>query len=156
MSLPLPNPLEVATMIGDLVGRPVTAKTAPAVKIDPAARAVATYVDESDALRAVAVCDIPVGASLGAALIMMPVVAVDDCIKAKALDEMLAENLYEVFNVLSAIFPKTGGPRLLLKALHTTPPPADALALLDKPSKRVDIEMSVGGYKSGRLAILAG
>lgn len=155
MSLPLPNPLEVATMIGDLVGRPVTAKTAPAVKIDPAVRAVATYVDESDALRAVAFCDLPVGASLGASLIMMPPVAVDDCIKAKALDETLAENLYEVFNVLSAIFPKTGGPRLLLKALHTTPPPAEVDALLDKPSKRMDVEMSVGGYKSGRLAILA-
>jgi hypothetical protein len=154
MAVPLPPAHAVAKLIGDLIGRPVTAKTAPLANIEPKARAVAAYVDESNALRAVAMCDIAVGASLGAALVMIPPAAVDDCIKAKEIDGMMSENLYEVFNVLSAIFPKNGGPRLLLRALHATEMPDDVTAALAKPGARMDVEMSVGGYRSGRMAII--
>jgi hypothetical protein len=154
MAIPLPPANAVAKLIGDLIGRPVTAKTAPLANIEPKARAVAAYVDEKNALQVVAFCDIAVGASLGAALVMIPPAVVDDCIKAKALDEMMAENLYEVFNVLSAIFPKSGGPRLLLRALHATETPDDVTACLAKPGTRMDVEMSVGGYRSGRMGIV--
>ena len=161
MAIPLPPAYPLAQLIGELIGRDVTARAAKAVPADLRQQAVAVYDDDQKAMRAIAYCDLPVAASLGAALILIPSARVEDCIKAKALDQQLADNVYEVFNVMSAIFPQHGGPRLVLRSVHHRGElPADAKALLDratklKPSERADLDVSVEGYQSGRMVLLA-
>jgi hypothetical protein len=153
--IPLPPASAVAQLLSDLIGRAVTAKVVSATRMDPGAQAVAVYVGECQSLRAVAFCDLAVGASLGAALVMMPPVRVDGCVKAKRLDDVLTENLYEVFNVVAGVFPQNGAPRVVLRALHCSGGvPADVQAVLAKPGQRLDLEIAVAGYRSGRFAIV--
>lgn len=155
MSIPPPN--AVARLLGELVGRNVTAKVVPAVKPDPAMQAVATYLGECLTIKAVAYCDVAVGASLGAALVLVPPAVVDDSVKAKAIDECLVDNLYEVFNVMSAVFPQHGGDRVTLRALNADGVlPDDVKTFLTQSGKRLDLEISIAGYRSGRLAIMVG
>lgn len=161
MAIPLPPAYPLAQMLGELVGSDVTAQRAKPVPADIRQQAVAVYDDDQKVLRAIAYCDLPVAASLAAALIVLPSGRVGDCIKAKALDQQLTDNVYEVFNVMSAIFPQHGGPRLILRSVHHRGElPDDARALLDrvatlKSSERADLDISVSGYESGRMVLLA-
>jgi hypothetical protein len=155
MSIPLPPQNSVAVLLGQLIDRNVTAKAAPAPKA-PITQAVAAYLGECQSLLAVACCDLSVGGSLGAALTMIPPDRVNECVKAGRLDDFLAENLYEVFNVLSAVFPKHGAPRVFLREVHRAAElPDDVRAVLAKPARRLDLEVAVPGYRSGLLSILA-
>ena len=157
MAMPLPPAAAVARMLGDLVGRDVTAKPMAPARSEPGTKAIATYLGECKTIRAIAFCDVPAGASLGAALVVVPPAVVDDSVKARQIDETLVENLYEVFNVLSAVFPQHGAERVLLRDLKADGAIADDVkAFLKQPTTRLDLEISVAGYRSGRLAILAG
>ncbi len=156
MPIKLPPANAVADMLGGLISRAVTAKAAPALKLDLGSQSVAAYLDESKSLLAVAYCDLPVGASLAAALMLVPSERVDECVKEKELDTVLKENLYEIFNVMASLFPKNGAPRLVLRELNADGTiPDDVKAVLDKPGARLDLDINVSGYRSGKLAILS-
>lgn len=152
----LPPALTLTNLITDLVGQRVTSKASAAARPDPKKQFAATYRNEGGDLVAVAVCDVPVGASLAAALTMVPANRVDDCVKDGRVDTVLRENLHEVFNVLSAAFPMCGAPRVVLRELRCQEDaPAEIGAVLAKPSSRLDLELSVSGYRSGKFALLA-
>jgi hypothetical protein len=156
MAIPLPTPHAVANLFEELLGRGCTGKAAPIAKVDPKAFTVAEFHGSNDAIVAIACCDIACGASLAAALTVFPPVRVDDCIKAKELDEDLASNLYENFNVLAAIFPQVGAPRVVLrKVINDGNLPEAIGAVLAKPSARVEMDLAVTGYKTGKFAIYA-
>lgn len=156
LSVRLPPASAVARMLGDLIGRAVTAKVVPAKPIAPGTHAVGAYFGECESLRVVVCCDLAVGGSLGAALVMVPAVRVDECVKEKCLDGTLTENLYEVFNVLAAVFPQNGAPRVIFRGLHCGANiPGEVKAVLAKPLGRLDLEIDIAGYRSGRLTILA-
>ncbi len=156
MKIKMPLLPAVARLLTDLVGRNVTPKSAPGAKPPVGPQAVAAYVDPAGALLAVALCDVPSGASLGAALVLIPPASVEDAVKAKQLDPSLTENLYEVLNVFSSIFPISGGPRVLLRALITDGKlPDDVVALMAKPAQRLDMDVTVAGYLSGRMTLMA-
>jgi hypothetical protein len=152
----LPPPSTLTNLIGDLIGQRVTSKASPASRPDPRKHVAATYRNEAGDLVAVAVCDLPIAASFAAALTMVPAVRVDECVKDGRLDDILRENLHEVFNVLSAAFPMSGAPRVVLHDMRChEDAPADLGAVLTSPSSRVDLEISVGGYRSGKFVLLA-
>lgn len=156
MPIPLPTPQIIAHLLTELFDHGVTATVATAAPIDPRAVSIAGYRDEANNLLALMCCDLALGGSFGASLIVVPVGRVDECIKAKKLDELLTENLYEVFNVLASTFPKAGAPRLILREVHHSEMPDAALAaVLSKPARRVDLDVSVAGYRKGRLVLLA-
>lgn len=156
MSMHLPPAVAVARMLGDLVGREVTATRMVPTRSQPGTKAIATYLGDCKTIRAVAFCDVPAGASLGAALVVVPPAVVDDSVDARRIDETLVANLYEVFNVLSAVFPQHGGERVSLRDLKADGLIADDVkAFLQQPTTRLDLEISVSGYRSGRFAILA-
>ena len=151
----LPAPLTLTKLVGDLIDRRVTSKVSPAVRPEPKKQVAATYRNEAGELVAVAVCDVAVGASFAAALTMMPVGRVDECLE-DGFDDVLRGNLHEVFNVLSAAFPMSGAPRVVLHEMRCQEdPPAEVDAVLATPSGRVDLEIAVDGYRSGRFALLA-
>ena len=155
LSMRLPPAQAVARMLGDLVGRAVQAKVVPANPVASGTQIVAAYVGECQSLQVVICCDLALGGSLGAALMMVPVVRVNECIKEKCLDETLTGNLYEVFNVLAAVFPQNGAPRVIFRGLHCGADiPAEVRTALANSRGRLDLEINVAGYLSGRLAIL--
>lgn len=155
LSMRLPPAQAVARMLGELIGREVQAKVVPANPTARDTQIAAAYVGECQGLQVVIRCDLALGGSLGAALMVVPVARVNECIKAKCLDEDLAANLYEVFNVLAAVFPQNGAPRIIFHGLHCGADiPAEVRAVLANPLGRLDLEIDVAGYLSGNLAIL--
>ncbi len=152
----LPTALTMTNLVGDLIGQQVTAKATTVQRLDPTRHVAAAYRDESGELLAVAMCDVAVGASFAAALSMVPASRVDDCVRDCRLDDILRENLHEVFNVLSAAFPMSGGPRVVLHEMRCRQAPSvDVAAVLAKPGIRLDLEIAVAGYRSGKFALLA-
>ena len=149
----MPTPVAIADLITDLIGRDVTAKTTPPSPLAAKGRTVAVYRDAEHMLKAAVCCDLAVGGSFGAAMTVMPVGLVDDSVKAGKLEAGLSENLYEVFNVLSAIFPKAGMPRLILRGVHADGNVDPEVAvLLAKPPDRIDMDVSVAGYRPGKMS----
>lgn len=155
LSMRLPPAHAVARMLGELTGRAVTAQAVSAKPSAPGSQLVAAYAGECQSLQVVISCDLAVAGSLGAALMMVPAARVDECVREKCLDEILTGNAYEVFNVLAAVFPRTGAPRVIFRDLHCGDVPAEVKAVLADPLGRLDLEIGVAGYRSGRLAILA-
>lgn len=156
LSMRLPPAHAVARMLGELIGRAVKATVVPAKPGVPGTQIVATYFGECQSLQVVINCDLAVGGSLGAALMMVPAVRVDECVREKCLDETLTGNAYEVFNVLAAVFPQNGAPRVIFRDLHRDADvPGEVKAVLANPRGRLDLEIDVAGYRTGRLAILA-
>jgi hypothetical protein len=156
MTTPLPNPLELANLFGELFDRGVTATASPLPKPDAARFAIAEFHGGDDEVKVVACCDGPLGASLAAALTIMPAGRVDEWLRETPHDEMMVSNLYETFNVLAAIFPKVGGPRMVLRnVVYDNKPSPRASEIVKAPAKKAEYEMNVSGYKKGRIAIYA-
>ena len=152
----LPPPLMLTNLVGDLIDQRVTSKAATASRPDTKKQVAATYRNEAGDIVAVALCDLPVGASFAAALTLVPAGRVDECVKDGRLDDILRENLHEVFNVLSAAFPMSGSPRVVLHAMRChEDASADVGAVLAAPSSRLDLEITVSGYRSGKFSLLA-
>ena len=147
---------QVCDLLSGLVGREVSADgVVAAPKIDVAPAYIATYVDETGKVIALCRCDIAGSASLGAALSMLPAGRVDDCIKASVLDEMVFENFWEVCNVLVRVFNSPHQPSLTLKTINALPLAADSgVDLTATPANRVDIGLTVQGYREGLLSLL--
>ncbi len=161
MPIPLPPAQAIRELLTELIGRDVSVRTAKPGKDDAKKQAIAAFDDAESKLRCVAYCDLPLGGSLGAALVLLPPGRVEDSLAEGGLDKQLTENLYEVFNVLSSVFPQHGSPRLILRAVYyrgELPPDVKAVherAARMKPSEKSDFEVSVGGYFDGRVTVLA-
>lgn len=152
----LPPPLTLTNLVGDLIDQRVTSKATPATRADPKKQLAATYRNEAGDVVAVALCDLPVGASFAAALTMVPAGRVDECVKDGRLDDVLRENLHEVFNVLSAAFPMSGAPRVILHEMRCQQDASpETVAVVAAPSSRLDLDVTVGGYRSGKFSLLA-
>ena len=90
----LPTPEAFADLAGMLVGKRVRAKKV-AAPAPTALAASATYVDGSGNVAFVALGDLALVASMGAALAMVPPAVVQEAIKSGKPSEMLVDNAYE-------------------------------------------------------------
>jgi hypothetical protein len=148
----LPTPEAVARLLRDLFGKAVAPKKGAAMA--PSTKVCAgTYVDDTGKLVGVCVCDLPLSASIGAALALIPPGAAADAVKTGKLPDEMLDNLREVLNILASLF---GGTHVRFRELL---PPSAALsapvaAVLARPVGRLDIELTVAGYAGGRLSLL--
>ena len=150
-SLPDVNGLQ--KLFTDLLGRAVKAKAAGSpLDVTKGALCVAQYTAPDGALGALFVAEVGIAAYLSAALSIVPEARAKEAIKAGALDELLQENFREVCNVVTAALNARGGsPMLVLKDVVGNPATADEAKAL---TSRLDVEVDVTGYGSGKLAIL--
>lgn len=153
----LPDAGQVARMLSDLVGRSVTCKAGKPVA--PAPRqpvAAARFVGADGRPVAALLLDLPMAASAGAALVMLPPVVAADAVKAGALGPNIAENLLEVLNVCAGLFNSPTTPRVRFADVVTGEKLPDAVAALAKPgAARLDLEVAIPGYSGGRLSALS-
>lgn len=152
-----PTPLAVRSLLSDLLGKTVEVRADPGSAVGAAdAAAVAVFVTEASSLAAVAACDLALGASLGAALALLPARLVDETRDDGVLREDVGENLDEIFNVMSTVFNVAGRPRVSLHRVHRTGAslPAPVAAILDARVGRESFAVNVPGYRSGRLGIV--
>ncbi len=148
----LPQPDAVARLLRDLFGRGVTPKKAappgPAVKVCGGA-----YEDDAGTLMSVCLCDLPLAASMGAALVLFPPGAAAEAVRLGKLTPEMFENLREVFNIMAGLF---GGLHIRLREAWqvTDVVLAPVSALVARPRARLDLELAVAGYNGGRLSLL--
>lgn len=139
-----------------LIGRPATAKTAPAAPIDPRRPGVVAEYHATDGpLAGVLWADVGFAAATGAALVLLPPGAAAQAIKANKLDELLRENFAEVANVASRLFTSGQAPRVKLGTLTWLPGnlPPEVAAFVRGPGHTQDLDVQIAGYGGGRVSL---
>jgi hypothetical protein len=118
--------------------------------------AVALYVDDSTKLKTLVFCDLALGAYLGACIGLVPPGGAKACVEDGKLSPTISDNLYEVFNIVSALFNVPDHPHLKLYQVHDPGDalPGDVAAHCRAMGARDDLEVSVAGYGSGSLSIV--
>ncbi len=149
--VPLPPTPELEKLLAGLLARTVKVTAAEAPPGGPCA--VALYRSDAPVVEVAALVGLPLAASFGAALSVVPPGVVRDVVAAGALDGALQDNLGEVMNVL-ARFVSASGRRFALAKLFC--PPAGAPPDLGAAARGSDeiraVAVDVAGYASGQLA----
>jgi two-component system chemotaxis response regulator CheY len=154
--LAMPTREAVGRVLSEGLGQQVTVKAVPAFKLDAKAPATVAAYRRDDGLLAVAfVCELPLACSFGAALGMIPPVRVDECLRSGKMDGVLSENFHEVLNISAHLFHQTGVTHVALREVLCIPGdlPADVRTLIENPPTRLDLEIDVPKYRSGKLSI---
>ncbi len=158
LTVVLPDAKAVKDMLSGLVGKPVAVTPgAPVTPTPDAPVAVAVYVSPTMAVNALCIMDLPLSAWTGGALALLPPGGVQDVVEEDGeLTSMLTEALYEVVNVLSALFNVPGAPHSKLHALYAPGDelPGDIAGML-AAFNRLDLAVEVPGYGKGGCSLVA-
>ncbi len=152
----IPPAKAVKDLLQGLLGRDVTVSPADPLKAaDLGKTAVAVYVDDKLKLSAVAGLDLRLAANVGAAIGLVPPGGALACVEDNELSPMIAENFTEVCNVLTTLLNREGAPHLKLHQvfLPGQDAPGDATVRLLALGARLDLDVAVTGYGSGRFAL---
>jgi hypothetical protein len=150
--VPIPKPPELEKLLAALLMRPVKV-----AKVDDEASpqgplATALFHSDEPVLQVLVRADLSLAASLAAALSVVPLAAVRECVASRKMDESLQDNFGEVMNVM-ARFISAGGRTFRLGPVSC--PPADAApelgALIEASDERREFNVEVPGYAAGRL-----
>ena len=151
--VPLPPPTELEKLLSGLLMRNVkVAKTPGVAPAQPCT--VALFKTEDPVLEVAVVCDVPLAASLAAALSVVPAAAVKDAVAAGTLDDSLRDNFAEVMNVLARFLSTGSGRRFALNRVLCPPDPVEAavLAAAEGSDERRELAADVPGYTRGQIA----
>lgn len=151
----LPTADAIAKLIASLVGKNITAKSAPVLKEPPSGGVVGVCVDDTSSVAAVIVADVPLAAAAGASLAMIPPAAAQDAVRAGSLPPNIADNFREVANIMCSVLSASGGRGVRLAEFAVASVPAAAAPVLGGGGARLDVEVEVQGYGKGRLAIIS-
>ena len=155
---PLPTAPQVRDLLERLLGRDVEVSFGGPL-LDPAAPGdtqVSTYVDRSGAVRAVLAADLPLAARAGAAIGLAPAAAADAAVQDGELPALLFENMREVLNVTASLLNVDGAPHVAPGASFAPGAllPPDLARLVRAYVRRLDLDVAVKGYGSGRLSVI--
>jgi hypothetical protein len=153
----LPDARATREMLEGLLFRDVTvAPSEPVATGEKNLIGVGSYVDDANRLAAVAVLDLELSAYSAAAIGLVPAGGAEAAIEDRELAPSLQDNLYEVLNVLSALFNVPGAPHLRLAESYPPGevPSADVAALVRTLGKRLDLSVTVAGYGTGTLSLV--
>ena len=152
----LPGSLAVRNLLEDLLGRDVNVSPGdPLAAADLATATVAIYTDSSQQIYAVLGMQLSLAANIGAALGLLPAGAAEDSIDEKQLFPNLAENVFELCNVLTSLLNREGAPHVKLYQVvyPGMPLPNDARAHLLALGRRLDLSIEVSRYGKGKLSL---
>lgn len=118
------------------------------------ARVAARYVDADGRDAAMCIAEVPLAAAAGAALSMMPPSSAEEWGQSGVLPEVVAQNFYEVANVLATVV-RGSEERCVLAELTVH---ADFERLpnderIEASPEQLHLQVEVDGYGSGRLAL---
>ncbi|MCA2213690.1 hypothetical protein [Jidongwangia harbinensis] len=152
----LPAPLAVRNLFEDLLGRDCTVGPGdPITAADLPTATVAIYTDNAQQIYGVVGMGLPLAANVGAALGLIPAGAAEDSIEEKTLFPNLAENVFELCNVLTSLLNREGAPHVkLYQVIYPGMSlPADARAHLLALGRRLDLMIEVSRYGKGKFSM---
>ncbi len=150
----IPAALGVAKSLGGIVNKDIKVtlnKNTAAIAV--AGSFVGRYDDGSGVLEALIVMDLPLVASLGASLSLIPGGVVKDAIKDKKIEGDMMDNAYEVTNIMANSFV---GKRVRLVGFH--PPgaaPAEVAQFAATAKQVMFFDVAIPGYPGGIIGFLA-
>lgn len=155
---PLPAALEVRELLEGLLGRDVEAVVGTGA-VDPQQHpgaVVGAYVDDTLKLRALVVFDLPLAAWAGAAIALVPAATAATCVEDAVITPALFENTAEILNVGASLFNHDGCPHLRLYETYAPREtlPGDIAKWVLAYVQRLDMELTVSGYGTGRASVL--
>ncbi len=148
----------VSRLLSGLLGRDVFVRPGRALSPSPSRRAaLGVYAGSGGRAGAVWICDIPLAASLGAALSLLAPSAAEECIRSGRLSEAVFGNFSEVLNIGATLISETVRERMTLRnAIAEVPPvPVDAAWIILRPVLALHAEVSVAEYPPGRMSFLS-
>lgn len=156
---PLPTALAVRELLEGLLGRDIDAVVGSGA-VNPAVApgaAVGVYTDDKMAMKAILLLDQPLAAYGGAALALIPVGQAEAAVEDGTLPENLYENIAEVLNVAASLFNHDDAPHVKLYQAYQPGEalPADVQKWVLAFVRRLDMQMTVTGYGTGRISVLA-
>ncbi len=144
-SNPLPTLHTVEKLVQCLLGNQVQTKaSAPGPDLTKP-HVVASYVDDSNAVRRVLVCELALANSMGAAMSMIPAGVANEATKAGIVAENIEGNLGEVLNICVNLFTENAPDRLTFSNLKLCSPKDPAPAVRESVKYAIDIPRYVGG-----------
>ena len=158
IATPLPTAVETRDLLVALLGREVEV-TVGAAAVNPAApggAVVGSFVDDALRLRALVVMDLALAANSGAAIALVPARSARLAVESGYLTPSLVENASEILNVAATLFHHDGAPHVRLDATYLPNEmlPSDIAQWVLAYVRRLDLEVSIVGYDSGRLSLL--
>lgn len=119
-------------------------------------RIVATYNDANGALRYAAVVELALANTLGASLTMIPPGGAEDATASGEVPSNIAENLYEVMNIASAVFTEFHHERIVLDKLLLPSDEMDAeiQAKVDPGECLLQASYEIPRYQGGKISLL--
>jgi hypothetical protein len=152
----LPGSLTVRNLFEDLLGRDCTVAPGDPITADDLPTAtVAIYTDNQQQIYGALGMQLSLAANAGAALGLLPAGAAEDSIDEKKLSPALAENVFELCNVLTSLLNRDGGPHVKLYQVvyPGMPLPTDARAHLLALGRRLDLTIEVARYGKGKFSL---
>jgi hypothetical protein len=152
----IPASITVRNLFEDLLGRDVNVASGdPMTGDDLPTGVIALYTDTSQQLYAVLGMQLSLAANAGAALGLLPAGAAEDSIEEGKLYPNLAENVFELCNVLTSLLNREGAPHVkLYQVIYPGMElPNDARAHLLALGKRLDLTVEVARYGKGKLSL---
>jgi hypothetical protein len=151
----LPEPEALGDLLTGLVGEEVgvAAKSEPVRPQELVL--VGAWRDDAGLDRLLCGFDVKLANFLGAALAMIPSAAALDEIKAKRVSDDVFENVKEICNIASGAINQEGSVHLKLGEMFRAGAdlPSELTNTFKSPQNRLDLEVDVPGYGSGKLAI---
>lgn len=152
----LPDRKAIRDLFEGLLGRAVDLDDGRPVDLGIPKPLVASYVDDAEQLRAVAVMSFGLAARSGAAIALIPQGAVEAAEEDRILPGSLFDNASEICHILAAPLGDALGMHLRLASTFSPaePVPAHVLALAAQAGAREDVELDITGYGSGELSLV--
>jgi hypothetical protein len=152
----IPGSLAVRNLFEDLLGREVTVSPGtPLEQADVPTAVLALFTNTAQKLYAILGMQLVLAANAGAALGLLPPGAAEDSIEEKMLTPVLAENVFELCNVLTSLLNVEGAPHVKLYQVvyPGMPIPNDAVAHLMALGRRLDLTVEVARYGKGKFSL---
>jgi hypothetical protein len=152
----IPGSLAVRNLFEDLLGREVTVSPGtPIEQADVPTAVLALFTNTANQLYAILGMQLELAANAGAALGLIPAGAAEDSIEEKKLTPVLAENVFELCNVLTSLLNVEGAPHVKLYQVvyPGMPIPNDAVPYLMALGRRLDLTVEVARYGKGKFSL---
>lgn len=153
---PLPTAEQVRELVASLVGRDTTVQPGDPVVRSSGDAYVGIYASDTTDTAAVVALDLALAGVLGGALGMLPAQRVRDAIAMRSLPANAEENLAEVANIMAGMINSGGSAHVRMTSLvgPDDDGPGLAMALTGAMGGRLDVQVEVEGYGSGRLSVV--
>jgi hypothetical protein len=148
----MPTPQAISRLLSMIFGNELNVSDCASPELG--SQHVATFIDDSDQLVALCVCDKSFVAYAGAALSMIPADVANEMIGGSALPDAMVGNFHEVMNICSKLLMSNSSAHLRLGEILNPEASAETVTLLQESAHISGFGVDVPRYGKGTLAFV--